>query len=282
MARPLTLPVSNIYSALAGHFVVVTTHPLIAFFLDGKVKQASEEYAPATEAAWAEEAATTTEAAPVSDPTLANAGLTELQDTTFGADATVANGHPTAPAPQHEDVVPPAQTLVSDAANAVAQSTWDPNASGITTSTAAESWVEVPRNPAETDTGLQATPATVDIGLKANPTAAEISGTLTDDAPAVPDSSAAKGKGSDGFEQVVHHQRQHSGRGRGGRGRGRGDGFRGRGGRGEFRGRGRGRGEFRGGRGRGGYGGQHGQGNGSSPAPAPGPAAAAAPAATQW
>lgn len=232
-------------------------------FTYGKVKQVSEEYAPATEATWTGEAATTTEIAPTSDPTLVNAGLTELQDTAIGG-----NGVNAAGAAQQTEIAPPAQTLVSDAANPVAQANWDPNSTGSVDATTTENGTEVPRAPAETDTGLQATPVAVDIGLKNNPTAAQSSGAWTEDASAAPASSASKEHSSDGFEPVVHHQRQHSGRGRG-RGRGRGDGFRGRG-RGDFRGRGRGRGEFRGNRGRGAFGGQQGrQGHGASGAAAP-------------
>lgn len=203
--------------------------------LDGKVKQTSEEYVPgeATEEVTAEASAT-------SDPTLANAAYTELQDGPLDAGATAANEIDSS-APKAE-VSPPAQTLVSDAANPVAEASWEQNGAGSLESSAnADGWVEVPRDPAETETGLQATPASVDTGLKDNQTVAAASG-QSDEHVSVP-----KAQGSDGFEPVVHHQRQPSGRGRGRGGRGRGDGFRGRG-RGDFRGRGRGRG----GRGRGG------------------------------
>ncbi|KAH3363401.1 hypothetical protein KXW94_006642 [Aspergillus fumigatus] len=201
----------------------------------GKVKQTSEEYVPgeATEEVTAEASAT-------SDPTLANAAYTELQDGPLDAGATAANEIDSS-APKAE-VSPPAQTLVSDAANPVAEASWEQNGAGSLESSAnADGWVEVPRDPAETETGLQATPASVDTGLKDNQTVAAASG-QSDEHVSVP-----KAQGSDGFEPVVHHQRQPSGRGRGRGGRGRGDGFRGRG-RGDFRGRGRGRG----GRGRGG------------------------------
>ncbi|KAI9924536.1 hypothetical protein ASPWEDRAFT_172497 [Aspergillus wentii DTO 134E9] len=200
----------------------------------GKVKQISEGYAPTSEEV-------TTEAAPASDPTLANAGYTELQDSTLAAADPAASQQPTAAAEatQSEQVPPPAQTLVSDAANPVAEATWISNADASHPSSAtAEGWVEVPRDPAETDTGLQATPAAVETDLKNNSIPAQTS-----------ENGQVRKEGVDGFEPVVHHQRQPSGRGRGGGGRGRGRGeFRGRG-RGDFRGRGRG---GRGGRGRGG------------------------------
>ncbi|BCR83881.1 uncharacterized protein ACHE_11283A [Aspergillus chevalieri] len=196
----------------------------------GKVKQASEGPAPTSEEA-------TTETTPASDPTLANAASTELQDTAVGAmDATTADANGTTV--QTEQIAPPAQTMVSNAANEIAESSWDPNTRAPADPSAnANGLIEVPRDPAETENGLQATPASVDTGLKNNPVAVQ---------PEAENAAVPKQNG-DGFEPVGGHQRQNSGRGRG-RGRGRGDGFRGRG-RGEFRGRGRGRGH---GRGRGG------------------------------
>ncbi|KAI9374576.1 hypothetical protein BJX61DRAFT_540700 [Aspergillus egyptiacus] len=187
-----------------------------------KVKQLSEETAeeqPASEAAQA----------PASDPTTANAAYTESQEPTYAAEAAATN-EPVAA--QTDNVAPPPQTLVGDGANAIAESTYEPQ-TDLASSTNTDGYVEVPRDPAETETGLQATPANIDADVQ-------------------PQEPAQSTKPSgDGFEQV-HHQRQNSFRGRGrGRGRG-GDGFRGRG-RGDFRGRGRGRG----GRGRGGANGAH-------------------------
>ncbi|KAJ5584142.1 uncharacterized protein N7459_003942 [Penicillium hispanicum] len=171
----------------------------------GDVKQGSKKYAPAEEAT----TEAVTETNPASDPTLVNAGLTELQDTSLSTETTQAA--PEAPS-QPEQVPPPSQTIVSDAANQVAESTYDPTS--MTSSATTDDWVNVPRDPAETETGLDATPANLESS-------------------AVVDGPEQKG--------------QSGGRGRGGRGRGRGEGFRGRG-RGDFRGRGRG---GRGGRGRG-------------------------------
>lgn len=175
-----------------------------------------------------------------SDPTLANAGYTEVQDPSYTASAPAANE--AAPAPGNsEQTVPPAQTQVSDAANPVAEATWDPNtADSLTPSATTDGWVEVPRDPTETDTGLQATPAAVEVDAQ-NAAAAEAVGSSPEEA------SAPKGQKGEAPEGASHHQRQHSFRGRGRGGRGRGDGSRGRS-RGDFRGRGRGRG----GRGRGG------------------------------
>lgn len=184
----------------------------------------------------------------------AETGLDELQSVSL---ATGAGAEPTV----RPEQLPPSQTLVSDAANPVAEAAW--GAAAAESAANVDGWVEVPRDPAETETGLQATPASIEAGLQSDLPTMNPSGAWADEiAPVVMEPSAASvgGPGSDGFEPVVHHhhnhhhhhQRQHSFRGRGGRGRARGDGFRGRGGRGDFRGRGRGRGEFRGGRGRGG------------------------------
>ena len=232
--------------------------------VDDKVKKASYEYSTTVEAGATEEAAPNGEAASATDPTLANAGLTELQDTSLGTDTAAANGTTTGTQQVEEENAPPAQTIVSDAANSVATSSWKAESGPI-----ADTNKQVPRPPAETENGLEATPAAVDSGSTNEPTVSRKTGSWAEDSPTVPESSGTKETPVDGFEQVVHHQRQPSTRGSGrGRGRGRGDGFRGRG-RGDFRGRGgRGRGDNRGGRGRSGFGGQQNQGasNGSGPA----------------
>ncbi|PKY02439.1 hypothetical protein P168DRAFT_239204 [Aspergillus campestris IBT 28561] len=193
----------------------------------GKVKQISEGYAPAE----------ATTGAPASDPTVANAASTELQDASYGTEATPAS-EATGDASQTN---PPPQTLVSDAANQVAEKNWDANAPGSLASSAnTDSWVEVQRDPAETENGLKATPAAAAAGLS-NITTAPDAANQSAEAATAPNPPSGEPAGA------ASHQRQPSFRGRG-RGRGRGDGFRGRG-RGEFRGRGRG---GRGGRGRGG------------------------------
>ncbi|KAF7595165.1 hypothetical protein BBP40_007132 [Aspergillus hancockii] len=194
----------------------------------GKVKESSEEHAPTTEEV-------ATDATPASDPTLASTGYTELQDSSYNTETPAAD-EPTTAASQPQQIAPPAQTLVDDAANPVAESSWNPTTGdSLASSTNTDSWVEVPRDPNETDTGLEATPAAAH-----NVIAEAASGNGAENV------TIPKPPGGDGFEAVVHHQRQPSfrGRGRGGRGR---DGFRGRG-----RGDGRGRGRGRGGRGRGG------------------------------
>ncbi|KAJ0423864.1 hypothetical protein BJY00DRAFT_27676 [Aspergillus carlsbadensis] len=181
-----------------------------------QVKQHSEDSPTAEEP--------TSESTPATDPTTANAAYTELDDPAYVAAATDA----AAPAVEAENIPPPPQTLVPDAANAVAEAAWEPHADPLASSTNTEGYVEIPRDPAETDTGLQASIGNVNADV-------------------VTDASAEPVKvGGDDFKQVAHHQRQGSFRGRGPR-RGRGDGQRGGGrGRGDGRGRGRGRGGFRG------------------------------------
>ena len=175
--------------------------------------------------------------------------------------------------------IPEQASIDAGSGNAIAESSWDPTAS------AHDSWVEVPRDPTETETGFTATPAATNGNT--NSWAEE----MTEGA-AVDAKVAAE---NDGFEQVVHHHPR--GRGRGGdhRGRGRGGGYRGGRGRGgadrgergergergdrgergerteggERRGGGRGRGRGEGGQYRGGRGGGRGRdGQGSTPRPA--------------
>jgi len=151
------------------------------------------------------------------DPTVANAGLTEVED---GSATALTNGHAQEePSP----VSPPGNTDVNDsAANEAGESQWD---IGNETSTSQE-WVDVkiPRDPSETETGLNATPAA--------PAAPANTQSWADDHP-----EGAPADANEGFHQV---QRNRGGRG-GGRGfhRGRGGGHRG-------DGRGRGRGGQRG------------------------------------
>ncbi|RYP80937.1 hypothetical protein DL769_002215 [Monosporascus sp. CRB-8-3] len=103
----------------------------------------------------AAEAADTTEAPvessePVAtDPTVANAGLTEIDSA--GATTQPTNGHTesTPDTPANADVA-------DDAANAAAESQWDANND---VSVSQEEWVKIPRDPTETETGLTATPA---------------------------------------------------------------------------------------------------------------------------
>ena len=231
-----------------------------------QIKQSSIDDAPPLEETYEEEPSDNPEAgaveadngdasASVTDPTVANAGLTELEGT--DSTPTAMNG-----VPEVEHLTGPDQSSVTaEAANAVAESNWDAQASVLTNeSGAGEGWVEVPRDPGETDTGFAATPAAIHGGNSWAEEVTEVTETK--------EKAAAE---NDGFEQVVHHANRDRGRGRGRggdfRGRGRGENFRGARGRGDRgdggerrggRGRGRGdgfRGGNRGGRGRDGPGG---------------------------
>lgn len=83
-----------------------------------------------------------------SDPTIANAGLTELDAPEASA---MTNGH----AASFETPGIPANAGLGDEGNAAAEAKWDPSAD----LSASQEWVEVPRDAAETDTGVTATPA---------------------------------------------------------------------------------------------------------------------------
>lgn len=123
----------------------------------GQVKAAAAAYiAPfATVQAGPEITDTVAESVPVveTDPTVAHAGLTEI-DTT-GATEPLTNGHTESGPPSG---VPANADVSDDAANAAAGSGWDPN-NTMSSSITQEGWVEVPRDPTETETGLTATPA---------------------------------------------------------------------------------------------------------------------------
>lgn len=171
----------------------------------------------------AQDAAQESEDQPATDPTIANAGLTELEDTATiqvsANEETLVDDTPTAPE----------QTLVTDASNAVGDQ-W--NAEASMTSQSAEDWVQVPRDPSETETGGAA------------PAPPQSTSNWADEAGAAAEETevATPTGENDGFSEV---KRERGGRGRGGPRGGRGH-YEGRGrgrGRGEFRGRGRGRGD---------------------------------------
>lgn len=189
------------------------------------------------------------------DPTIAHAGLTEIDAET----EPMANGES-----HHVDTptVPEASNIDAGAANAAAGMNWDASAEQ-----GAGSWVEVPRDPAETETGVAATPA----AMAGTQSWAEDVPTEPIPVPA-PSAAEPKANGGDEFHEVHHgrggrgrsgSQNEHRGGHRGGRGfrgdRGGEGGYRGRGG---FRGdRGGGEGGYRG-RGRGGFHGNRGRGEG--------------------
>ncbi|OHW96579.1 hypothetical protein CSPAE12_04776 [Colletotrichum incanum] len=185
----------------------------------GQVKAASKAYKSPYEEATAETETAAAEA--VTDPTIANATVNELE----AENVAVTNG-------QNEQTTetPSNANITSGSGNAAGEK-WDQAADN--SMSLSQEWVSVPRDPAETETGVEATPAAV-----------SNTQSWADDQPehheVQAEAPAPAADPNDGFHQVQ------------GRNRGRGDregGYRGRG-RGEWRGRGRG--EGRGGRGRGG------------------------------
>ena len=243
---------------------------------DKQVQDLAADYTPyAAEEAWAEEVAQSEPAPPSaedvspavgSDPTVIHAGLTEIDDQAELATDGVSS-HVQTP------TVPEASNIDAGAANAAAETHWEAKLSASAES-GPDGWIEVARDPAETDTGLDATPA----GMTSTQSWAEDVPSEPTPAAAAPPVAQPTTNGGDGFHEV-HHGR---GRGRNGsqgdyrggnRGRG---GYRGdRGGDGGYRGRGGPRGDrgdrgadgnYRGGGGgrggRGGYRGSRGRGEG--------------------
>ncbi|KAI0843587.1 hypothetical protein F5Y06DRAFT_255317 [Hypoxylon sp. FL0890] len=217
-----------------------------------QVKAASIAHAAqfAAQFAAAEASAESTEVPPETaatngtDPTVAHAGLTEID--TAADTAPLTNGH-TEPTPVSG--VPENADVGDSAANAAAESQWDAN--NDVSASGSQEWVQVPRDPTETENGLAATPATTgnvqswaeDAQNHAENHQPEVRASTAAATPTAPTDA------NDGFHQVQRN-RPRGDREGGWRGRGRGDhrgGFRGHG-EGRGRGRGRGRGGSRGGR----------------------------------
>lgn len=80
-----------------------------------------------------------------SDPTIIHAGLTEID---AGTDKPLTNGHVHEPSHEAETIIPSIETA-DDAANAVAESQWDKDATNDLA--ASQEWIEVqkPAEPAE-------------------------------------------------------------------------------------------------------------------------------------
>lgn len=202
---------------------------------DADIKAAALAQIPAT-LPEETEAVETAEYPVGSDPTIANAGLTELD---ASAPTQLTNGHTEV---AYDQGVPANSTFGDGAANAAAEANWDNN----NDLSASQEWVEVPRDAIETDTGIAATPAApantqglVDDKPENPP---EVSGlTLSRCNLLTLPQKTSTPPTNDGFQEI---QRTRGGRG-GPRG-GRGDGYRGRG-RGQYRGEGRGRGRGGGG-----------------------------------
>lgn len=123
----------------------------LLIFLDASLKATSVAFYEATKQATIAEPETSAPSEPTlaSDPTMVNAGLTEIDDPTIAA---MTNGHeePTSPT---QDI--PANAGFGDGGNAAAEANWDNN-NDLSTS---QEWVEVPRDAAETENGVTATPA---------------------------------------------------------------------------------------------------------------------------
>ncbi|KAK4236717.1 hypothetical protein C8A03DRAFT_35369 [Achaetomium macrosporum] len=148
---------------------------------------------------------------PQTDPTVANAGLTEVEE---GSATPLTNGH--VQEPSSSSAALSNADVADSAANAAGESQWDTG----NDAPSSQEWVDVkvPREPGETETGVAATPA-----------ASSNTQSWADDHP----EAEAAAPADDGFQSVQ------------GRNRGNRDGWRGRGGyrgRGGFRGEGRGRG----------------------------------------
>ncbi|KAK4962374.1 hypothetical protein LTR66_012672 [Elasticomyces elasticus] len=257
-----------------------------------QIREASLAHTPyAAEEAWAEAVAdsstpsanqqatqTANHEASISDPTLAHAGMTELQDTQVNGLTSTT-----------EDTSAPEQTTIDEnAGNAAAEKAIAPAEDPM-----AESFEMVPRDPAETETphekaGQGSTNSWADEAATTETSAANAAGAGWDttakpegngagDEPSAQPTNAGKdaarnappaaaaGEETKAVDAEGFHAVEHRHRGRGGFRGGRGDGeFRGRG-RGGYRGRGDGEGRGRGGP----------RGGPPAPAPAPAPALAA-------
>ncbi|WYZ37168.1 hypothetical protein EsH8_II_000674 [Colletotrichum jinshuiense] len=200
----------------------VNGEPLQTTF--AQVKTASQAYkSPFEESAAAETETSAAEA--VTDPTVANATVNEIE---AGENIAITNGHN-----EEQPTETPSNANITSGTGNAAGEKWDQ--SNDNSMSLSQEWVSVPRDPAETETGIEATPAAV-----AN------TQSWADDQPehqeTQPEVPAPAADPNDGFHQVQGRNRGRSDREGGSsyRGRGRGE-WRGRGGhRGEGRGRGRG------------------------------------------
>ncbi|RYO31537.1 hypothetical protein AA0111_g4757 [Alternaria arborescens] len=217
---------------------VPSTEGVVLTVTYSQVKQAALDEAPfAAEEAWVDDVAQSQAAAPeteaVSDPTIANATLTEME----------AGAKPLNETTNDASAAPAASGIGMESANAAAEAQWDKQPTGGD-DPLTESFEMVPRDPAETETPHAGAAVTS-------------TQSWADDTPEPSAAPAAPTPADDGFSQVQHSR---GGRGRGGHPGGE---------RGGYRGRGRGgpRGDFRGGRGRGGRGGFRGGRGGFRGAP---------------
>ncbi|KAI1404436.1 hypothetical protein F4819DRAFT_483609 [Hypoxylon fuscum] len=115
-------------------------------------KAHASEYATADTTAESSDAPAETAYTNGTDPTVAHAGLTEID--TAGSTAPFTNGH-TESTPVSS--IPENTNVTDSAANAAAESQWN-SGNDLSASMSQEDWVKVPRDPTETETGLSATP----------------------------------------------------------------------------------------------------------------------------
>lgn len=221
--------------------------------LDARVKALSLEEAPVDDDdPWA---------AGETDPTIANAGLNEL-DT---AQTHIANGTDAASEPD-TPAAPPTGLIQEGAGNAAAEEQWDAKVTGEEGMD--ESFEIIPRDPAETENPhIPAVQTSTQSWADDTPTPGENSWSME---PTVVAAAPQAANGNDGFSEVKYGGRGGGGRGVGGeRGgyRGRGSARGGEGGRGRGRGDGRSRGGRGDGQGRGGDGRPRGRGGPRGGAP---------------
>ncbi|KAL2883406.1 hypothetical protein SGCOL_001088 [Colletotrichum sp. CLE4] len=191
----------------------------------GQVKTAAKAYkSPYDEPAPAETETAATEA--VSDPTIANATVNEIE----AGDVAITNGQ----AEEAATETPTNANIGSGAGNAAGEK-WDQSADN--SMSLSQEWVSVPRDPTETETGVEATPAVV----SNTQSWADDQPEHQETQPETPTPAAADP--NDGFHQVQGRNRGRGDREGGYRGRGRGEWRGGRGHRGDGRGRGRGGGQ---------------------------------------
>ncbi|KAM7193367.1 hypothetical protein V8F20_008417 [Naviculisporaceae sp. PSN 640] len=208
----------------------VTDAPLETTY--AKVKQLAIAYAYPDGVPQPAESDVETKEPVQTDPTVANASLTEIQE---GSDVALANGHSEEPVATTSI---PTTDVADNAANAAGESQWD-TANDLTIS---QEWVDVkaPQEPTETEPAAEAEPAAEpapEATAEATPAAPANNQSWADDHPE-PAEAGTSTDANDGFHQVQRNRGGNRDGGYRGRGRGRG-GFR-------VDGRGRGRGGQRG------------------------------------
>ncbi|KAF4126394.1 hypothetical protein GMORB2_0130 [Geosmithia morbida] len=207
--------------SVPGELLQTNFHPTYARITDDQIKTIARTYKMPYDAEAVE-----TDKEVATDPTIANATVNEIA--AEGAPST--NGHAVETATNGISNM----QVADDAANAAAAANWDTQND---TSSTLQDWVQVPRNPGETEAGSTAAP-TKTANRKS----------WADDHPEpsaqAPVPTAAAADPGDGFHQVQRNRGRSEREGSGHRGRGRG-GYRG-------DGRGRGRGNRNGGPARGG------------------------------